>query len=125
MISILTSFFSNNIFKIVIGLSFVISLFLAYFYGVSNGVDKERARLTVEYNKVLEEKIAENTKRLTNEFNEKIKIEQSKIKKEYIYIEKKSKAKDIVDKSKTLNKEECKISDEEIKEFNKLTRKVK
>ncbi len=125
MISILTSFFNNNIFKIIIGLSFVISLFLAYFYGVSNGVDKERARLTVEYNKVLEEKIAENTKRLTSEFSEKIKIEQSKIKKEYIYIEKKSKAKEIVDNSKTLNKEECKISDEEIKEFNKLTRKVK
>lgn len=125
MIALITSFFSNNIYKIVLGLSFVISLFLTYFYGVSNGVDKEKARLTIEYTKIMEEKVAENTKRITNEFTEKLKIEQNKVKTEYIYIEKKSKAEEITKKSENMNKEACALNDEEITDFNKLTRKTK
>lgn len=110
---------------ITVVLAFILSFFLIYNKGLNNGIEQERNRLSVEYSKILEERIKDNSDRLTREFSEKLKIEQNNIKKEYIYIETKKEVNDIIKKSKNLNKEEDLLSDEEVIDFNRLTRRVK
>jgi len=129
MFSLALSFLTGKkqiIIKYLLFLSvFALSLFIVYNKGISNGKQQEKNRLYEEYSKILEERLKENTDRLTREFSEKLDIEKNKVKIEKVYIEKKEKAKEIVEKSKNMNKEECSLSDSEIEDFNKLTRKTK
>ena len=129
MFGIIETFFGDYKSKIIeygiILLVVTVLCFIVYFKGYNNGVDTEKNRLASEYAQILEDKVKENSIRLNREFNEKLKAEQNKAKIEYVYIEKKSKANDIVSKSDNLNKPECKMSELEVKQFNELTRKVK
>lgn len=129
MFSFITDFFTDYKSKIteyaIILLVGTVICFIVYFKGYNNGVENEKNRLALEYSQVLEAKIKENTNRLSREFDEKLSVEKKKAKIEYVYIEKKTKASEIVAKSDNLSKPECKMTELEVKQFNELTRKVK
>ncbi len=129
MLSLIMSFFTTNkssIIKYLLIVSvFALSLFVVYNKGINNGKEQERNRLAVEYSKILEERLKENSERLTREFTEKLNIEKSKIEIEKKSIKNKDKAIEIIKKSKKLNSEEPIMSDKEVEEFNRLTRKIK
>jgi hypothetical protein len=84
MFSLALSFLTGKkqiIIKYLLFLSvFALSLFIVYNKGISNGKQQEKNRLYEEYSKILEERLKENTDRLTREFSEKLDIEKNKVK---------------------------------------------
>ena len=102
----------------------LLSFYGTYHIGFNNGKSKEKLRLEQEYSVILEKRIKENEEVLKREFDKILENQKEKVRVEKVFVDREKIVEKIIEKSTSgLSNLQCEMSDEELEQLNKNTRK--
>lgn len=123
MLNFLLTFKAKIFIYLALFLLLVGSIYFIYNKGYNAGSNEQKLAIEKQYNEILENRMKENTDRLTREFQAKLDSQKEKVRVQKIYIDREVKIDNFVSNSPVLSNKEIKMSDEELKELNEYVKK--